>query len=194
MIGSKPIERALSRARRKTWRGVAASGDPSYQRASQMNLAVRSAHGNTAAESGSGKSSWSPYPRSSWYSVPPTTRDRAPPPPPAPPLERGRERLGRLQVVPVPAERRVAIEYDHQGARGPVPRSGQRDEVPDVPVRLGCLDLAASQPSERVGKRQPRTPEPARLHVRDRDGRTVGVRPAELEDRPHPLPPPPPLH
>src|SRR5262245_34446968 len=76
MSGSNPISRALSTAARKTWRGVAASGLPSYHRASQMKRAVRSTHGITAALSGSGNRSWSPYPTSSWYRVPGTTSDR----------------------------------------------------------------------------------------------------------------------
>ena len=76
MTGSNPIDVAFSKARRNTCRGVAASGVPSYHCASQMSLAVASTHGRIAAESGSGNSSWSPYPRSSWYSVPGTTSER----------------------------------------------------------------------------------------------------------------------
>src|SRR5919106_1392018 len=70
------MDRHRSRTRRNTARGVASSDRPSYQRASQMNLPVASAHGTTAAVSGSGNRSWSPYPTSSLYRVPPTTSER----------------------------------------------------------------------------------------------------------------------
>src|SRR6266571_7295722 len=76
MTGSNPMDRQRSSTRRKTCRGVAARGVWSYQRASHTNRAVRSAHGTTASVAGSGNSSWSPYWRSSLYSVPPTTSER----------------------------------------------------------------------------------------------------------------------
>src|SRR5215213_1610073 len=88
---------------------------------------------------------------------------------PVAPFERRRNRRGRLQVIAVPAELRVGVTEDDEGAARTAHASRDRQEVPAIPVRWRRLHRASKEVLEQELRGRARPPQTPRAQIGDQD-------------------------
>src|SRR5215211_7052104 len=112
---------------------------------------------------------------------------------PVAPFERRRNRRGRLQVIAVPAELRVGVTEDDEGAARTAHARRDRQEMSAVPVRRRCLHRTPEQVVEQEPRWRARTPQTARAQISDQ-GAFRRLRGGDLDEGDHRLCGPRPRH